>query len=262
MKNKHLPHLEELFFDYGVDRTLWLLKDLIYRDSDIDFSIKYDGAPAFLFGLNPENKKFFVGTKSALSGKLYYSEDEIYDSVESPELAQKLAAIYNGFSNYIIPGYVFQGDLLWHHIQKTPYGAVECTPNTLRYVFPNLKNPGDIGVVLHTIYTGDTIQNLSVDPSAEYYFRSSEYITVISTDVVVNHRFRSVWNDFELLKRKSQTFSLDKFKTGKLNALIKQYINHCIRNSISMTGWDFKVFLTAAYNKAVTKLKTEKGINN
>ena len=60
MKNKHIEHPEDTI----------LTGDLSVLDafqSDNHYSVKIDGSPAIVWGTDPENGKFFVGTKSVLT---------------------------------------------------------------------------------------------------------------------------------------------------------------------------------------------------
>ena len=64
MKNTHLEHPEDsvLLGKQSVQEVINFLRD---RNSTI--TTKWDGAPAIIFGTNPENGKFFVGTKSVFN---------------------------------------------------------------------------------------------------------------------------------------------------------------------------------------------------
>ena len=70
-KNTHIEHSEDLILD-GKDAALNVINflEFIYEgDAGNMASVKYDGAPAVVFGTNPENGKFFVGTKSVFNKK-------------------------------------------------------------------------------------------------------------------------------------------------------------------------------------------------
>ena len=76
LPNKHLEHLEDLIFDWsqGSVDAVW---SAINKPK---LSVKWDGAPAIVFGTNPENGKFFVGTKSVFNKvkvKICYSQEDI-----------------------------------------------------------------------------------------------------------------------------------------------------------------------------------------
>ena len=75
LPNTHLEHPEDFIFD-GRRAALAALKEMVLCRK---VSVKWDGAPAIVFGTNPENGKFFVGTKSVFNKKLvkinYTNED-------------------------------------------------------------------------------------------------------------------------------------------------------------------------------------------
>ena len=65
MINKHLEHPEDSILNQGKEGALSILNFL--KDKSSELSVKYDGAPAIVWGINPENNKFFVGTKSVFN---------------------------------------------------------------------------------------------------------------------------------------------------------------------------------------------------
>ena len=66
MKNKHLEHPEDSIFTSG--RKGLLQHSKFFRSkSKSNISVKYDGAPAIVWGINPDNNRFFVGTKSVFN---------------------------------------------------------------------------------------------------------------------------------------------------------------------------------------------------
>ena len=76
MPNKHLEHLEDSIFD-GRRTALDAVKQAALCRK---VSVKWDGAPAIVFGTNPENGKFFVGTKSVFNKvkvKINYTHEDI-----------------------------------------------------------------------------------------------------------------------------------------------------------------------------------------
>ena len=96
----HSTHLEDLVLDLGVDGTrsaINALKDFrnTFAGSDnkkeLNLSVKWDGAPAVIFGTDPATKKFFVGTKAlfAKNPKINYTPEDV-DKNHSGELATKL----------------------------------------------------------------------------------------------------------------------------------------------------------------------------
>jgi hypothetical protein len=68
MSSRHITHVEELMFNQEVNQPVeyidWLISHMQDPDkSDLVVSEKIDGAPAVIFGIDPDNGKFFVSTK-------------------------------------------------------------------------------------------------------------------------------------------------------------------------------------------------------
>ena len=63
LPNKHLEHLEDSIFDGR--RAAWRAVKTALTCKSV--STKWDGAPAIVFGTNPDNGQFFVGTKSVFN---------------------------------------------------------------------------------------------------------------------------------------------------------------------------------------------------
>ena len=71
-KNTHLEHLEDDIINNGVAggqnalNFLEALRDMLGGNTSkkMSLTVKWDGAPAIFAGTNPENGKFFVGTKA------------------------------------------------------------------------------------------------------------------------------------------------------------------------------------------------------
>ena len=69
-KNLHLEHLEDEVLNNGINGTraainfLQSLRDMLagHSKKSVNVTVKWDGAPAVFAGINPENKKFYVGT--------------------------------------------------------------------------------------------------------------------------------------------------------------------------------------------------------
>ena len=73
MKNTHLEHLEDNILNDGSQggkeavAFLRSLGDMLDQGaSEARVTVKWDGAPAIICGVNPDNGRFFVGTKSCL----------------------------------------------------------------------------------------------------------------------------------------------------------------------------------------------------
>jgi hypothetical protein len=124
-----------------------------------------DGAPAIVAGINPENGKFFVGTKSVfnVSPKINYTPSDIARNHSGP-VADKLRVCLNELKRLGITG-IYQGDLLFTKGDlKTALidgeKMITFTPNTITYAVPIASSIGRriirarLGIVFHTYYTG------------------------------------------------------------------------------------------------------------
>ena len=179
-KNTHLEHLEDDILNNGVRggnnaiNFLYSLKDMLQGRSRGKFNVtvKWDGAPAIFAGTNPDNGKFFVGTKSIFNKtpKINYTDADI-DANHGGGLAEKLKASLRYFKGLGIPG-IWQGDLLYtsDDLKTANVGGDDCvifTPNTITYavavnsVVGKTIQRSKIGVVWHTSYSGKTMESLS-----------------------------------------------------------------------------------------------------
>ena len=73
MKNTHIEHPEDSILTGDLSVLDWFI-------AESNISAKIDGAPAIVWGTNPSNGKFFVGTKSVFNKvkiKINHSHAEI-----------------------------------------------------------------------------------------------------------------------------------------------------------------------------------------
>ena len=111
MKNTHLEHLEDNILNDGsrggMEAVAFLrsLGDMLDQGAaDARVTVKWDGAPAVICGINPDNGRFFVGTKSVFNKvgpKIMYSEEDV-DRIYPPgQLAEKLKSDVVSHNNFI-----------------------------------------------------------------------------------------------------------------------------------------------------------------
>ena len=148
LPNKHLEHFEDSIFD-GRRVAFAALKEMLSFES---LSTKWDGAPAIVFGTNPENGQFFVGTKSVFNKrrvKINYDYEDIAKNHQG-----YVADILRLCLRYLprISGIV-QAD--WIGVGRSSVYR----PNTVEYRFPYAINK-EIILAPHTFYT-------EVSPDAE-----------------------------------------------------------------------------------------------
>src|SRR6056300_772112 len=121
-KRTHLEHIEDIVITDGheggravVEFFRGLLLTLKGTSSEaVKVSVKWDGAPAVICGINPANGKFFVGTKSvfAKSPKINYTKKDIATNHGTGDLGEKLLKCLVHLSKLNIQG-VVQGDMMF-----------------------------------------------------------------------------------------------------------------------------------------------------
>ena len=178
-KNTHLEHLEDDIINRGsaggVNAINFLksVRDMLAGNSGakINTTVKWDGAPAIICGVNPENGKFFVGTKSVfnVTPKINYTTADIRRN-HTGAVAQKLSVCLAHLSSLNIKQ-ILQGDLLFTNDKKMAAirgeKMITFTPNTITYAVQADSNIGKkiarakMGIVFHTMYTGKDMKNLS-----------------------------------------------------------------------------------------------------
>ena len=179
-KNVHLEHIEDEVLNRGVVGAresidfLRSLRNMLagHAESKVNITTKWDGAPAIFCGINPENGKFFVGTKSVFNknAKLNYTEEDINTNHPSGGLNDKLKVALRYLPKLGIKG-VLQGDMMFTKgdidkqvIENQSYIIFQ--PNTIVYAVPadsklaRTMLDAQIGVVFHTSYTGKTMEDM------------------------------------------------------------------------------------------------------
>jgi hypothetical protein len=208
--NLHLEHLEDNVLNNGVvgARTainfLQSLRNMLagHSDSKVYTTTKWDGAPAVICGINPDNGKFFVGTKSVFNAepKLNYTNDDIDKNHPNPGLNSKLKVALAFLPKLNIKG-ILQGDMMFAKgdiarqvIDGTSY--ITFQPNTIAYAIPSdavmaqkMLN-AHMGIVFHTSYVGQSMNSLRasfnidigrLSPTKDVWFRDASFVDASGT---------------------------------------------------------------------------------
>ena len=215
-KNLHLEHPEDLILE-GVTSVL----DWFASPSNI--SVKIDGAPAIVWGTNPENGKFFVSTKSVFNKKkvkICYTNDDILDQFDN----QKLQTILHGCLEFLprTEG-IYQGDWIGYGGRST------YTPNTVTYDFPE---PVEAAIIVapHTVYTGDTLAGAVASPLTEV-LESSDDVLFFQPTVDCTERFGGA----DMLSMLRSTVEKATFLSPKEAREVRIIINAFIREGKSIS---------------------------
>ena len=288
-KNLHLEHLEDEMFnrgEAGVKEAIAFVKSLAEMlkgntKSPVDVTVKWDGAPALFTGINPENGKFFVATKSLFNKtpKINYTNADI-DANHSGGLAEKLKVALANLKDLGITG-VLQGDMLYTKGDLSAQtidgeSMVTFTPNTITYAVPagsdlaGKINSSQMGIVFHTTYNGDTIENLKASFGADVsglrktnkvWYQDASYKDVSGRATLTSNeeaRVRKLIDITEKNIAKSKK-TLRQIVNSDLKDLIKIYFNANVREGVDRgTTKSFAGFISTRFDLKIKKLKTEK----
>ena len=298
-KNTHLEHLEDDIFNSGpagVTNSINFLKSLrdMLTEGDgqtaMKVTTKWDGAPAIVCGRNPQDGRFFVGTKSVFNKqnpKVVYSEADADRLYPGQTVGSILKDCLQRLSTLPIQG-VLQGDLLY---QKTPSVIMlegqrnySFRPNTITYTIPvdselgNKVGASKLGIVFHTEYSGKTMQDLAAGFGAnvsglqgkpDVAVFSSEFTNVggaANLSMVEKANVDRTILSAERNLRQGQSFVKGIQDVGKgpftLPALFKVYFNQVVREGrvppANIMSKNFCCFIDAKFNSEIGKKKTAK----
>jgi len=284
--NTHLTHLEELILTQGQagyktarSFLIELLKNLKGNsNAKVNTSVKWDGAPAMFVGINPDNGKFFVGTKSVFNTKTpkinYTMEDIDINHGQAPGLADKLKLALKYFPSLGIKN-ILQGDFMFDssmvkstNIDGNPH--LSFRPNTITYAVELDSELGKqiarskIGIVFHTTYQ-------SLQSGASF-----------GADVTGLSKNSNVWFDDAFFKDTTGVVTLTISEGKEVTSLIKKadsikinydnlpnqllniYLNQEIKtgqfvDNAAISFKSFQKWYQLRVDKKVSKLKSDRG---
>ena len=216
-KRTHLEHIEDIVITDGfeggkavVEYFRGLLLNLKGTSSEaVKVSVKWDGAPAVVCGVNPDNDRFFVGTKSVFNPgtpKINYTKNDIAKNHGTDELGQKLLKCLVHLKKIGMTG-VYQGDLLFtdediarKNIDGKPH--LTFTPNTI--------DAAKVGIIFHTTYVGDTLADMNASAGA-----NTEEFSKNSSVFFDNASYKDVSGSAKFTDDETQSFlsELEKLET-------------------------------------------------
>ena len=297
-KRTHLEHIEDIVITDGfeggkaaVEYFRGLLLTLKGTSSEaMSVSVKWDGAPAVVCGTNPDNGKFFVGTKSvfAQSAKINYTKKDIANNHGTEELGQKLLKCLVHLKKLNIQG-VVQGDLLYiddditrKNIDGKPH--LTFTPNTITYAVPESSELGKqidrakVGIIFHTTYNGDTLADMTASGGADVtsftknndvFFDNATYKDVSGSAKFTDEETQQFYNGIEkletLLNSVPQNLSSVLGQNTDFVPMFQMYINAMVKqgelpNNINQFLLGFKKFYTDRMQQQMSGLKAQKAL--
>jgi nicotinic acid mononucleotide adenylyltransferase len=286
-KLKHLEHVEDHIIHgghEGVAHAADTLNDvhdfLNGKKTKTKITQKYDGAPSIVFGVNPENGKFFVASKSAFNKnpKINYTPEDVeHNHGHAPGLVEKLKAALKELPK-VMPkkGGVYQGDLMYTKDDITDNGdSYSFTPNTITYTakknHPQGRRVGaaNLGVVVHTKYVGQRghhtkLENMKADFNVDQgAFQQDPHVHVINPEVD-GGKISGVEKKMFEKHMADATKEYSAQHHDMLNVLdghditLKTYINSTVRDGSKPSTPGYQKFLKQKYEKELEKLKSDK----
>ncbi len=298
-KNTHLEHLEDDIINRGSQggvnaiNFLNAVRNMLAGNigGKLNMTVKWDGAPAVFCGQNPENGKFFVGTKSVfnVTPKINYTTSDIARN-HGGNLAKKLAICLRELPKLGMNG-IYQGDLLFTRgdLKAATIGGekmITFTPNTITYAVPADSDiakritRAKLGIVFHTVYTGKKMTELTAgfgsikgQGPASIFLASASYRDTSGSstfnkgelrqfDSLIRMAQGSLSKAKPMLDEMSKSSMSDQLSVGYR---LKTFFNHYIRNSkqgmdkVRVMQKSFRDYYENILQAEIDSKKTDKG---
>ena len=294
-KNVHLEHIEDEVLNGGVAGArsainfLQSLRDMLagHSETKINVTTKWDGAPAIFAGINPENGKFFVGTKSVfnVNAKLNYTDADIDANHAGAELNRKLKIALAYLPKLGIKG-VLQGDMMFTKgdIDKQVIDGesyITFQPNTIVYAVPSDSKlarsmlDAQIGVVFHTSYTGQKMSDMKasfnidigrLSTTKDVWFRDASFVDTSGSATFTEEETKQITTILSVAGRLFQTIpalTLNRIASSEaILTYIKTFNNQKVREGKKITNTKSHTlemirWIEAKLNKEIADVKRE-----
>ena len=294
-KNVHLEHIEDEVLNGGVNGArsainfLQSLRNMFagHSDTKVNITTKWDGAPAIFAGINPENGKFFVGTKSVFNknAKLNYTDDDIDANHPGGGLNQKLKVALAYLPKLGIKG-VLQGDMMFTKgdIDKQIIDGesyIIFQPNTIVYAVPSITKlarsmlDAQLGVVFHTSYTGQKMEDMKasfnidigrLSQTKDVWFRDASFVDTSGSSTFTEEETKQLTTILSIAGRTFQSINpliLNRIASSEtILTYIKTYNNTKVREGKKITDTrahtlDMIRWVEAKLNKDIADAKKE-----
>jgi len=216
MKNKHIEHPEDSILNGDLSVLNWFT-------ADSHISVKIDGSPAIVWGTNPANNKFFVGTKSVFNKKLIKINHNHTD-VDRNHKGKVADILHLCLDNLPVTDNIYQGDYLGCG------GTDSFNPNTIRYDFPD-KVFQEIVIAPHTVYFAKKDLRDAVAVPMDFTLIDTLNCKFIQPEVTLKSDRVSMIDRCNFAR---QIATLCEFPNDKQVKTIKRQLNTCIREEIEI----------------------------
>jgi hypothetical protein len=224
MKNTHLEHPEDTILTGDLSCLDWFT-------AKGNLSVKIDGAPAIVWGIDPATGTFFVGTKAVFNKKkirIAHNHEEI-DLFYQGEVARILHSCFDYLPRLET---IYQGDFIGFG------GDTEYTPNTITYQFPDVVSQKII-IAPHTCYYAKSdLRDAEAFPDRSIW-TDTEHVKFVKPNAYILYNQESFADVKEVVDFARQMSTACEFVSDKEAAKIKQQINACIRAGEEVNPEDF-----------------------
>jgi hypothetical protein len=214
MKNTHLEHPEDTILTGDLSVLDWFV-------TPGTLSVKIDGAPAIVWGIDPATGTFFVGTKAVFNKKkirIAHNHEEI-DQFYDGNVAEILHSCFDCLPH---TDTIYQADFIGFG------GSTEYKSNTITYQFPEVVSQ-QIIIAPHTCYYAENdLRDAQAFPDRAVW-NDTESVKYVKPNAYILHGQTSFADVDEICKFARQMATTVTFVTDKEAAKIKQQLNACIR---------------------------------
>ena len=217
MKNTHIEHPEDSVLNGDLSVLNWFT-------SNGNISTKIDGSPAIVWGTNPANDKFFVGTKSVFNKKLIKINHD-HREIDRNHQGKVADILHKCLDNIHPTTGIYQGDFIGFGGNST------FLPNTIRYDFPEEDLNQEIIIAPHTYYECDDDLRNAIPHPLQYTMKSDENVLYVQPKVTIDDDREDIQDMCSFARQMS---TLCEFPSGKQVTRIKKQLNACIREGLEI----------------------------
>ncbi len=215
-KNLHLEHPEDSVLNGELSVLNWFT-------TKGNLSTKIDGSPAIVWGRNPANNKFFVGTKSVFNKKLIKINHD-HREIDANHKGEVADILHKCLDNLPVTDSIFQGDFIGFG------GTNSFLPNTIRYEFPEEVNQ-EIIIAPHTEYFAEKDLRDAISYPIQSRLSDTPDVLFVQPTVIIDDELDDIK---ERCKFAKQIATLCEFPSNKQVTRIKKQLNTCIRERIEL----------------------------
>ncbi len=224
LKNLHLEHPEDTILSGDLSVLDWFV-------TSGTLSVKIDGSPAIVWGIDPACGEFFVGTKAVFNKKkirIAHSHEEI-DALYEGNVADILHSCFDYLPRLET---IYQGDFIGFG------GSDEYTPNTITYKFGEVVSHKII-IAPHTCYYAESDLRDAQAFHDSAIWNDTETVKFVKPDAYILYNQESFADVKEVVDFARQMSTACEFVSDNEAVKIKQQINACIRAGEKINPDDF-----------------------